>query len=318
MKSKQIIPSFLFLLFFPVLSFGQDDIKTPEPWISGVKDGHEYADLGLPSGTLWATCNLGADTYTEIGGYYAWGETETKDNYIWETYEFFSEFVVNPEWGSYVICQDIGEDICGTEYDAARVNWGGAWRMPNYAEIKELRRTCWWKMVRENGVLGYRFFGPNTNSIFMPFTGGMSFDFVSEMDAGGYWCGTECHRSGSAPDSNSCASLLYFDTGTVSVLPSLDKDVGHIIRPVFKRGETGINDVLSDATAYIVYSDCKISIHSCERIRSLEIWSINGSKLLSETYPQQTVDVSQLKPGTYIVRLCGEKKTITTQKLLIK
>ena len=51
-------------------------------------DGHEYVDLGLPSGTLWATCNVGASKPEEYGDYFAWGETKPKDDYSWETYKW--------------------------------------------------------------------------------------------------------------------------------------------------------------------------------------------------------------------------------------
>ena len=51
-------------------------------------NGHEYVDLGLPSGTLWATCNVGAETPESIGSYFAWGETSTKADYDWSTYKY--------------------------------------------------------------------------------------------------------------------------------------------------------------------------------------------------------------------------------------
>ena len=57
----------------------------------------EYVDLGLPSGTLWATCNLGASSPEEYGDYYAWGETEQKDYYDWDTYKFGEEFNLSEE-----------------------------------------------------------------------------------------------------------------------------------------------------------------------------------------------------------------------------
>ena len=49
-------------------------------------NGHDYVDLGLPSDTLWATVNIGASESSQLGGFYAWGETTTKSNYSWETY----------------------------------------------------------------------------------------------------------------------------------------------------------------------------------------------------------------------------------------
>ena len=80
-------------------------------------------DLGLPSGTKWACCNVGADTPEAYGGYYAWGETEEKSTYSWSNYIHCN--------GSRETVHDIGSDIAGTEYDVAHVKWGGSWVMPS-------------------------------------------------------------------------------------------------------------------------------------------------------------------------------------------
>ena len=77
----------------------------------------EAVDLGLPSGTKWASCNLGATKPEECGGYYAWGETDEKDVYTEDTYKYYQN-------GSYV---SLGSDISGTEYDVAHLKWGGNW-----------------------------------------------------------------------------------------------------------------------------------------------------------------------------------------------
>ena len=99
---------------------------------TNVIDGHEYVDMGLPSGTLWATCNIGAESSTDFGDYFAWGETEPKEEYTDKNYKFFEGYKELPGVGYYLLCTNIGEDICGTEYDAARVKWGGRWRLPTF------------------------------------------------------------------------------------------------------------------------------------------------------------------------------------------
>lgn len=87
-------------------------------------------DLGLPSGTRWANVNIGASSPEEYGDYYAWGETEEKSDYSKNTYLYWNE--------QYNTGDDIGEDISGTQYDVAHVKWGGIWKMPTLAQIKEL------------------------------------------------------------------------------------------------------------------------------------------------------------------------------------
>ena len=122
---------------------------------TGYHNGYEWVDLGLPSGLKWATCNVGANSPEEYGNYYAWGETSTKSSY---TMENSSTFHV-----------DINiDDIAGTDLDAARVNWGGNWRMPRVSEIDELLYYCRYEWRNQDGFNGMRLIGPNGNSIFLP------------------------------------------------------------------------------------------------------------------------------------------------------
>ena len=119
-------------------------------------------DLGLPSGTKWACCNVGADKPEAYGGYYAWGETEEKDVYNRDTYKYYQN-------GSYV---NIGSDISCTEYDVAHVKWGGKWCMPTLDDIKELLNNCTTEWTTLNGVNGRKFISKiNGNSIFLPAAG---------------------------------------------------------------------------------------------------------------------------------------------------
>ncbi len=132
-------------------------VKSEEPV---VPDGPVAIDLGLPSGTKWASCNVGATKPEEYGGYYAWGETEEKEVYSDDTYKYYQN-------GSYV---NLG-DISGTEYDVAHVKWGGDWVMPTMDDIKELLNYCTSEWTTINGVNGRKFTGPNSNSIFLPAAG---------------------------------------------------------------------------------------------------------------------------------------------------
>ena len=128
---------------------------------------HEYVDLGLS--VKWATCNVGADNPEEVGGLYAWGDTETKLNYSYSTYKF----CVDGVRGNYTkYCSDDNKAVLDLEDDVAHVKWGGSWRMPTGAEMDELRRECKWTWTEENGVKGYRVSGKKegfeNNTIFLP------------------------------------------------------------------------------------------------------------------------------------------------------
>lgn len=123
-------------------------------------------DLGLPSGTKWACCNVGASKPEEYGSYYAWGETSEKNAYDWTTYSHCD--------GSYSTCHDIGSNIAGTQYDVAHMDekWGGSWHMPTQAQIDELLKNCTFEWTTLNGVNGALFTSLiNGGTIFIPAAG---------------------------------------------------------------------------------------------------------------------------------------------------
>ena len=130
-------------------------------------------DLGLPSGTKWACCNVGASAPEQYGNYYAWGETQPKAVYNWDTYAYGSS------WDNVV---NIGSDIAGTYYDAAMANWGAPWRMPSKAQCDELLTNCTSVWTTQNGVNGRKFTGPNGGTIFLPVAGNR---WGSELDDAG-------------------------------------------------------------------------------------------------------------------------------------
>lgn len=140
-------------------------------------NGHEYVDLGLPSGTLWATCNVGASKPEDYGDYFAWGETtgykSGKANFSWSTYKYckgsgttLTKYCTDSNYGTVD-----NKTVLELSDDAAHVNWGGTWRMPTHDECNELIENCTWKWTMQNSVKGYRVTGPNGKSIFLPATG---------------------------------------------------------------------------------------------------------------------------------------------------
>lgn len=161
----------------------------------------EPINLGLPSGTLWASYNVGAFAREDYGHYFAWGETTEKDVYNESTYEFCKN-------GSYT---DIGDDIGGTKFDVAHMRWGDNWMMPNKDMVKELYENCTSKWTTQNGVYGTEFTGPNGATIFLPAAGCRKDDqLVSSGVWGDYW-------SSSASRSYTYSAYeLYFKDGLVN------------------------------------------------------------------------------------------------------
>ena len=154
---------------------------------SGKANGHEYVDLGLPSGTKWATMNVGADTPEGYGDYFAWGETKPKAIYNWETYKWCEgSYDTQTKYctsSSYGIVDN--KTILELSDDAANANWGGDWRMPTKAEQDELRTECTWNWTTKNGVNGYTVTSKtNGNSIFLPAAG---YRFNSDLNDAGYY-----------------------------------------------------------------------------------------------------------------------------------
>lgn len=146
-------------------------------------------DLGLPSGTKWACCNVGATVPEAYGGYFAWGETEEKDIYDDVTY-LYSSGIDKDGDGFYdadVSYQIIGDDIAGTEYDAALANWGGSWRMPSAEQCQELDSKCRSIWTTRNGVNGRLFTGPSGGKIFLPAGGHRSMFLVTFIGSYGYY-----------------------------------------------------------------------------------------------------------------------------------
>ena len=164
---KKILLLITLILSFPFISCG-DDKDEPD----NLKE-HEWVDLGLPSSTLWATCNIGADNPEEYGDYFAWGETAPKEVYEWSTYKWndrangkFTKYCTDSKYGTI----DNNTELL-SEDDAAYVNWGKNWRMPSLEQIRELINCCSWLWTTRNGVNGQLVIGPNGNTMFLPAAG---------------------------------------------------------------------------------------------------------------------------------------------------
>lgn len=199
--------------------------------VTGNVNGHNYVDLGLPSGRKWATCNVGAENPENYGNYYAWGETTPKETYTWTNYiwctgdEFaLTKYCDNPNFGDNGFTDN--QRTLLPEDDAATVNWDASWRMPTYNEMLELRSKCTIAWTNQNGVNGRLLTGPNGNSIFFPAAGNRFDSVIGGLETyGSYWTSTvtTSFPSGARElfiDSNGC----FFDHG--------DRSCGQPVRAI--------------------------------------------------------------------------------------
>ena len=154
------------------------------------QDNHEYVDLGLPSGTLWATCNVGANSPEQYGDYFAWGETAPKEVYTWETYKWCNgtwDSLTKYNFQNYYGTVDNKNELEPAD-DAAQANWGLSWQMPTKAQQDELHEHCNWQWTTMNGVNGYLGTGPSGKTLFLPAAGYKDGTrIVSEGEFGYYW-----------------------------------------------------------------------------------------------------------------------------------
>lgn len=182
-------------------------------------------NLGLPSGTKWACCNVGASKPEEYGSYFAWGETLTKSTYNWITYVHCD--------GSEETYHDIGKDIAGTQYDAATSNWGSPWAMPCLEQVNELKDKCTSEWTTENGVNGRRFIGHNGASVFFPAAGCLWDNDQSIVIEGAGWGGRYWLSTLFDLDSNLACFLSIYSGGENT--SSDIRCLGLSVRPVCKK-----------------------------------------------------------------------------------
>ena len=181
-------------------------------------------DLGLPSGTKWACCNVGASSPEAYGGYYAWGETEEKDVYNDVTYTYVNGVDTDGDgwYDKDEQYQSLGSSISGTQYDVAYVKWGYPWVMPSWTQFMELTNNCSFEWTAENGILGGLFTGKNGNSIFFPATKYNNSECI-------YWSST--HN----PNWENRAYEFNISNGSLSWNSGDSPSVGKSIRPVVSK-----------------------------------------------------------------------------------
>ena len=182
---------------------------------SSEQPDHEWVDLGLHSGTLWAKCNIGANSPEEYGDYFAWGETNPKETYTWGNYKWcngdlfsMTKYCRESENGYEGFTDGKGE--LDPEDDAAHANWGSTWRMPTIEQEQELVNECTWEWTTVNGVSGRLFTGPNGNTMFLPAAGVRFGTTLNGAETVARYLSRSLHDEFSFH-----AFHLYFDSGSI-------------------------------------------------------------------------------------------------------
>ena len=193
--------------------------------ISIIQDGKKtnaYIDLGLPSGLLWATHNLGASVPEEFGNYYAWGETSTKNDYTLYTYIWYDK--KNDIITKYYNSSGSQSNLELSD-DAAFVEWGDNWHIPTNADWEELLNNdnCIWEWTNQNNMDGCKVTSrSNGNSLFLP--------------AAGYYSGEELLHAGEDglywTSSSNQENAWYMDLKKLSTKNTNNRCLGFTIRPV--------------------------------------------------------------------------------------
>ena len=180
---------------------------------------HRYVDLGLPSGLLWATCNVGAKEPWESGLHFSWGNVDGHEK---EPGYYFCETDYGTTPGGK-LTTDIPADA---KYDAARANFGGSWRIPTVSEFQELRNNCTSEWTTQDGVYGRLFTSRiNGNSVFFPATGlCIESTTFNDGNAGYYWS--------SSLNSNTNSRIMFLNRYDLFTGSVVDRFLGISIRPV--------------------------------------------------------------------------------------
>lgn len=209
MKTKLLLLALTAMCFTACSNEEEGDNTPKKPTNDGsvgvveCPDGnHPHAiDLGLPSGTKWSCCNLGAKTPEAFGDYYAWGEVVPKKEFNWETYVYY-----NFDDRGHVTYEELGDNIAGTKYDAAHENWGGHWVMPTSEQVEELKEYCYrtWELGEKDANGKYHGSGAYITSkknrqakIFFP--AGSYYSPVGFNESNGqgcFWTANAFHKEG--------------------------------------------------------------------------------------------------------------------------
>ena len=261
-------------------------------------DVHEWVDLGLPSGTLWATCNVGASKPEEYGDYFAWGEIEPQNNYEWSTYKYCKGD--RKSMTKYCIISDYGTVDNKTELepsdDAATMNWGSAWQMPSYEQLKELVNSSYTstKWITLNGIYVRQITSLiNGNSIYLPAAGYRDGTILSYAGSiVDYWSRSIC-----TSENNSAYNLYFYDK--YIFIEDNYRHIGLCVRPVRVMESIPVSSIELNQTELTVRVGQTLqltaTVKSENATNKVVVWSSSDTEIAKV---DQTGKVVALAPGT--------------------
>lgn len=216
--------------------FQREESEMTSAAMTSANNSIEMVDLGLS--VNWGNMNIGATVPEESGEFYAWGETNTKSVYNWDTYEYMEKI---PE--TYV---NIGSDIAKTEYDQA-YTFSNTMCLPNEEQWKELQSKCKFVQKTMDGVVGYDVTGPSGNKIFLPFSG-------CKYDGGSHDVNKLCyyHSSNAGPQPSQTLAKKV-GKSSINTIANIKRRTGCVIRPI-------ATDVISEKTLGIKFVDMGLSV----------------------------------------------------------
>ncbi len=280
-----------------------------ECMVSGQVEGYDYVDLGLESGTLWATCNIGATKPTEYGSYFAWGEINKKWDYNEKNYKWNSADNTFAQYGLIlyklnkyctILYNGIVDDktVLEAADDAAIANWGSAWRMPTMNELGELAYGCiWWNTNDYNGtgvsgVVGIS--KTNGNQIFFPATGlrdGLNLVFSD---------GCLCWSSALCTDYPQHAYLYHFDQ-TGSDWSIYERYLGCCVRAVVSSFNSVVN--VCNQALQIYAENGILHINNAQPCANIQLFDMSGNIVrTAKTAYDGNAHISLSVPnGVYVV-----------------
>ena len=202
-----------------------------------------------------------------------------------------------------------------------RHQWGNGWRLPNEKERYELKMRCWAKLTTENGVNGYRIYGPNEHNIFLPLSGfGTWYGEKNSCDsiAGGYWTGAYDAGHNPIEPSNWGWSLFVNLHGGFTPATTV-KAYGLTIRAVVNPRESGIEDVVSENERIsIIYRDGNIHVKGSLSEGRVSVFDLSGRLIHSANIVDGVCQLPEMSKGIYIVKYTCSGNMTATQKITIK
>lgn len=286
-----------------------------------IVEGHEAVDLGLPSGTLWATCNVDAESPSTPGSYFAWGENETRDTFNWQNYSFYEEDDPDGNGNTTYSAIDLGNNISATQYDVARFRWGKPWRMPTREEYEELLEFCSTEFISHydghlSGLPGLRVSAPNGSQIFLTASDCPGNGITPAVISGNYWSATS--EPESMNDIPSAVALTFQNSDARTV--AAGRHYGMSVRPVISR-QDAVNsnpEMMIGTAPGLRYEKGTIFTECSSDGYEVLVADLAGRTICTVAINDGRGTIPDLTKGIYLINLCRDGHTAATLKISVK